>query len=118
MSWNEDDDANPYYNPEQCGLKKIAEVDYTDGCYQFDLRVVWRELATGKLYTARDSGCSCPCPFEDYRKLEDLDELVDITPLREEIHTELNSSCSYVTLDKGQAFLHKVRRALAKTEEA
>jgi hypothetical protein len=40
---------------------------------QFDYRVIWRH-ADGTLYTARDSGCSCPSPFEDYTSLSDLEE--------------------------------------------
>ena len=63
---------NIYYNPEHFGLSVVAEIDYSDGCYQFDYRMVWRHNETGKLYTARDSGCSCPSPFEDYNSIESL----------------------------------------------
>jgi len=48
-----------YYNPELFGLEPICEIEYSDGCYQFDRRVVWRKKGTkGVFYTARDSGCS------------------------------------------------------------
>ena len=60
-------DNNPYYSPEKSGLEIIGEVDFSDGSYQFNYLVVWKDLATGKLYYAEDSGCSCPSPFEDYR---------------------------------------------------
>jgi hypothetical protein len=66
------DDPNPYYNPEKFGLEIVAQVDYCSGSYEFDQRIIWKHKETGKLYTARDSGCSCPTPFEDYKKLEDL----------------------------------------------
>ena len=68
---------NVYYDPQDYGLQEVAEISYTDGAYEFDLRVVWGHKETGKLYTARDSGCSCPSPFEDYRSLEALDDLGD-----------------------------------------
>lgn len=71
MGW---DDPNVYYNPEQFGLEQVAQIDYSDGCYCFDYRVVWRHTETRTLYSARDSGCSCPTPFEDFHKIEDLQE--------------------------------------------
>jgi hypothetical protein len=71
-----------YNSPENLGLEVVAEHEFCDD-YGFDLRVIWRHLETGVLYTAHDSGCSCPPPFEDYRKLEDL-ERVDFDELLEE----------------------------------
>jgi hypothetical protein len=68
------DDPDVYYSPDKFNLEQVAQIDYSDGSYQFDYRVVWRHKDTGKLYTARDSGCSCPSPFEDYVKIEDLEE--------------------------------------------
>lgn len=61
--------GNVYYNPEQFGLTKVAELEYSDGCYQFDTRVVWKSK-DGRLWTARDSGCSCPSPFESTQELD------------------------------------------------
>lgn len=64
-------EGNPYYDPEKCGLEKVAELDFSDGCYQFDITAVWtKKDAPGKFYWASDSGCSCPSPFEDYAELE------------------------------------------------
>ena len=72
---------NIYYNPEKFGLRPVIEIDFSDGFYQFDIRVIWKD-ANGRLYTARDSGCSCPRPFEDYTAIKDLEvvnfrELID-----------------------------------------
>lgn len=63
-----------YYNPEKFNLEEVAQHDFSSGSYEFDYRVVWRDKTTGKLYTARDSGCSCPTPFESlrYKDLEDF----------------------------------------------
>lgn len=52
-----------YYSPEKFGLTVVAEWDFSDKSYCFDKRVVWRNMQ-GELVTARDSGCSCPAPFE------------------------------------------------------
>ena len=69
MSW----DDNPYSYPEKHGLQTVGEVEWSDGGYQFDLTVVWRNPETGQLYIAEDSGCSCPSPFENFDGVEDLD---------------------------------------------
>lgn len=78
---------NAYYEPEKLGLKVVAEIEYSDGCYQFDTRVVWKHVPTGNLYTARDCGCSCPTPFEDYNSLESL-ERFNLRELEDEIASE------------------------------
>jgi len=65
---------NIFYNPEAFGLEVVAQIEYSSGSYEFDTRVIWRDKQ-GKLYTARDSGCSCPTPFEDYN-LSNIERLI------------------------------------------
>ena len=55
--------SNIYYSPEKYGLEEVFDVDKSDGCYQFDQFVIWRDE---DLYLwASDSGCSCPSPCEE-----------------------------------------------------
>jgi hypothetical protein len=63
--------VNIYYDPEKFGLTTVGEIDWSDGCYQFDLTVVWKRDFDGRFVYAEDSGCSCPSPFEDIG-IEDL----------------------------------------------
>ncbi len=56
---------NIYSDPEKFGLTTIGEIDWSDGCYNFDYTVVWKRESDGKFVYAEDSGCSCPSPFED-----------------------------------------------------
>jgi hypothetical protein len=77
-----------YYQPEKFDLVPVCEIDYSTGSYEFDLRVVWKHTPTGRLLTARDAGCSCPSPFEDYCSLNDLDP-VDLAALQVELDQEL-----------------------------
>jgi hypothetical protein len=65
---------DPYGSPEQFGLTTIAELERSDGNYQFDLLVLWRRTSDGAVVWAEDSGCSCPSPFED-TGVEDLQVL-------------------------------------------
>jgi hypothetical protein len=57
-------------NPEKLGLEIVGDADDSEE-YSFDQFVVWKD-ATGQLYYASDSGCSCPTPFENYKTVESL----------------------------------------------
>jgi hypothetical protein len=54
-----------YYDPEKFGLETVGEIDWSSGCYEFDLTVVWKRTSDGGFVYAEDRGCSCPSPFED-----------------------------------------------------
>lgn len=74
--------SNIYYNPEKFGLVIVGEVEFSSDSYGFDTSVVWRDVETGALYYGDDSGCSCPCPFEDtgcadLHKVERTQDLID-----------------------------------------
>lgn len=64
---------NIYNNPENYGLEIFLTLE-ADLSYEFDMLVVWKRVADGKLFYKRDSGCSCPAPFEDCG-INDLHEL-------------------------------------------
>jgi hypothetical protein len=98
-----------YYSPEKHGLEIVAEHDFSDGCYQFDLRVVWKDKK-GRLYTARDSGCSCPSPFEDYPNVESLERLTSMAALKEEYRKETANTYSHTA--GWDEFKEKVASAL------
>jgi hypothetical protein len=76
-----------YYNPDHYGLEIAAQIDFSTGIYCFDYRIIWKELKPGRFFTARDSGCSCPSPFENYHKVEDL-QVANFQELIEEARTE------------------------------
>lgn len=57
--------SNPYYSPEKLGLSILAQNDIA-GAYEFNMCVVWKHAASGRIFYAFDSGCSCPSPFENY----------------------------------------------------
>lgn len=87
-----------YYNPDDLGLEVVAEDDWGDP-YEFDIRVVWLHRESNTLYTARDSGCSCPSPFEDYNTLADL--MVMNAQVVEEVKGEFGvNSSEWVKLDE------------------
>lgn len=79
-----------YYSPEKFGLTPLGDIDFSDGCYQFDLTAVWRD-ATGKLLWADDAGCSCPSPFESVG----IDDLSTGTPAELQAHLEKRNTEGY-----------------------
>lgn len=64
-------------NPETDYTKLELEMlsfDKSSGCYEFDTICFWA-TKEGKVYTASDSGCSCPTPFEEYAGENQIDIL-------------------------------------------
>ena len=60
-----------YYNPERYGLTVIGEVSWHLPSYDFDFTLVLAD-EEGTLWWSRDSGCSCPAPFEDHKFPDDF----------------------------------------------
>ncbi len=67
-------DHNVYRHPETWGMEQVAAIDYSSGCYEFNYRVVWKD-EKGVLWSGRDSGCSCPTPFEDFTEESDFERV-------------------------------------------
>jgi len=111
------DGYNIYYDPEKFGLRIVSEIEYSDAPYEFDMRVVWVD-AEGKLYTLRDSGCSCPSPFGDVTGVKDLKRLTSLETLESEYREELNDNeslgyyKSFPSVECWQEFRNKVAGAL------
>jgi hypothetical protein len=83
-----------YYQPEIFGLKRVGEVEWSDGSYQFDLSVVWQDECGNLLY-GEDSGCSCPGIFEEYvNGAEDL-EFVTFGQLQQKLADRLDGKKRY-----------------------
>lgn len=71
MGWNSPD---LYNQPEAFGLTPIGEFEWEAPDYSFDFEVVWQSKEDPELfYWARDSGCSCPSPFEEFTTLDHND---------------------------------------------
>lgn len=50
-------------------------LSFEDGSldYEFDILAFWAK--DGVVYSASDSGCSCPTPFEDFNSLQELERV-------------------------------------------
>lgn len=107
MSW----DKNLYYAPEAFGLKVIGELNDPDADYSFYDFVVWKHEETGKIYWASDSGCSCPCPFEDYTSLESATEVVSMHDFIDAVKDYFDSVAPYANYseprERWETFSHK-----------
>ncbi len=65
---------NPYYDNEKLGLE-IISFDQPDLSYEYNTLCFWA-TKDGKVYSASDSGCSCPTPFEDAHARETYEEVL------------------------------------------
>ena len=65
--------TNYYYNPAEAGLEMLSFEDDSLS-YEFDILAFWA-TQDGVVYSASDSGCSCPVPFEDYTSFEKLERV-------------------------------------------
>lgn len=63
-----------YSSPELHGLRIVETHEAPDLSYEFDMVVLWEDIKTRKRYWARDSGCSCPSPFENVRSVSELND--------------------------------------------
>lgn len=105
---NKENSMSAYCSPEKLGLTEIASIE-KEPDYDFDMVVVWKHEA-GTVYWAADSGCSCPSPFEDYHRLEDLHVLPDTM---DELKAAVERLPSCRATDE-QEFWKDVRKALRK----
>lgn len=65
---------NPYYDPEKLELDMIC-FDEPDMSYEYNTLCFWA-TKDGQIYSASDSGCSCPIPFEDNYDRPTRDEVL------------------------------------------
>ena len=65
---------NPYYYPEKLELELIS-FDEPDIYYEYNTLCFWA-TKDGQIYSASDSGCSCPTPFEDDHDRPTRDEVL------------------------------------------
>ncbi len=61
------ENAGRWDGPEgHLGLKQVASIEMSQPNYSFDTLACWWDPDTEGFYFAKDSGCSCPCPFENH----------------------------------------------------
>lgn len=65
---------NPYYDPDKLGLSLVS-FDEPDMSYEYNTLCFWA-TEDGLIYTAQDSGCSCPTPFEERHARETREEVL------------------------------------------
>lgn len=66
--------SDVYNSPEKHGLEIIDSMSLTNESYSFDIFAVWYHEGTDRWFYGRDSGCSCPSPFENFTDISSLEE--------------------------------------------
>lgn len=102
---------NLYYDdPAGFCCAKLGEIDWSDGCYQFDLTLVFRRDLDGKLVYVEDSGCSCPSPFED----KTVADLVPVTQVELQAHLEKRNTENDYDGDRSAAIADLMAKVVAQ----
>lgn len=48
--------ANPYDNPEKCGLEILVSLNDDNLSYEFNMLLIFKHKETGRLFWQQDSG--------------------------------------------------------------
>lgn len=70
-----------YYHPADYGLEILWTAE-DDEPYAFDIIAAWGSRLSGAVYLGRDSGCSCPSPFQDFTEPDCVNRLTRVDPER------------------------------------
>lgn len=69
----------------ETALEFVSDFDVADEPYQFDIVRVMFDDARGAYRIGRDSGCSCPSPFEDFTSDADWGPTLTASEARQEV---------------------------------
>lgn len=103
-------DKNIYSEPKDFGFEMFDEINDDHASYSFDDFVIFKRILDGALFYAQDSGCSCPCPFEN-TTVGDLIAINDLKQLEIAIDEYRGDDPEYqrCTADRKQEVLRKVK---------
>lgn len=104
------------YYDQFVGFTKLDEIEWDNESYSFNLTAVWVKDDDGTVWTADDSGCSCPTPWEG---TDTLERLFSVEPLVERYKRQTAEGSTYrsVVQSDWESFKAKVEgafEALAK----
>ena len=100
-----------YYNPEYFDLIIVKTLEEEDLSYEFNMFIIFQHKDK-RLFYAKDIGCSCPSPFEDYTHLKHLTEITKMG--FSSFVTEFESWCEYAKIDniKKKGVIEQIRKLL------
>ena len=79
----------------------IASIEWSYESYEFNLTDIFVRKSDGALFSASDSGCSCPAPFEDTTEA-DLAPIKTMQDFRALVR-EQGNLCDYSRADVNRA---------------
>jgi hypothetical protein len=98
---------NPYYDSDKLGLDLLS-FDEPGLSYEYNTLCFW-VAKDGRVYSASDSGCSCPTPFEQYSGAT-LDEVL---PMLERVGSLAQAESIFDAWNEGVGLGVDERRNLA-----
>jgi hypothetical protein len=106
--------SNVYYTPGEFGLCLLDSIDEPNLCYEYNTMIALQHEATGRVFYAQNSGCSCPTPFEDfYFRGPDDTDLTEVTLVGDSLASfRADAERFPVDTDSQRAFIKSVEDAL------
>lgn len=104
-----------YCSPQKFGLRQIAEMEWDEPNYSFDMSVIWRD-GDGRWLVGSDSGCSCPPPFQD-QGIGELDRFDSAQAALESLKPRLDKWCGDYGRAQYAQFAETVMRDADAPEE-
>jgi peptidase E len=91
----------------------IDSIDHA-GSYEFSIDALFKDIETGGLYYGRDSGCSCPTPFENTTSLSSMEKIATkpaLANLLKQVRSHYKSEYSYSSEPELKQFIQKAKDA-------
>ncbi len=116
------EEINPYYNPEKLDLELLS-FDEPNLSYEYNTLCFW-VTKDGRVYSASDSGCSCPTPFEGYSSTDQGGVTMKLERVATIAHAESillswgksYDGSSFLSLSDKEKLSEWIKSALAKAE--
>jgi hypothetical protein len=110
-----EDGYSSYPYDQFVGFTKLDEIEWDNESYAFNITGIWVRDSDGTLWTADDSGCSCPTPWENLGSLERLFSIEALVERykRQTATDETGYRYGSVNLTEWEAFKTTVEQAFA-----
>lgn len=105
-----------YGNEEAKGYTVLAQWEDHTRSYEFDIAMFFKS-PDGRFFAGRDSGCSCPSPFETFSGCESFMRVFNVADVREAVGDSSKNEDEY-DQNPDEKFFSEVEKAFKENANA